>query len=234
MARTAAVFQHLSFEDLGSFETVLLDRGYHINTYQLGADDVKQVQVDEPDLLVVLGGPISVNDVALFPFLRDEHAVLRARLALDAPCVGICLGAQLMSVALGGSVAPMARKEIGWSALSFSAELALDHPLRQLARLPVLHWHGEQFTIPAGATALASTDACPHQAFTWRKNGLALQFHPEVTARGLERWYIGHVAELSAAGCDIRALREEGELRARALRARAEVFFESWLSSCGL
>lgn len=234
MTKTAAIFQHLSFEDLGSFEGVLLDRGFHIVNYQLGVDDVNQVQVDRPELLIVLGGPISVNDVSWFPFLRDEHTVLRTRLAADAPCLGICLGAQLMSVALGGSVAPMRGKEIGWSTLRFSSELALEHPLRQLTQVPVLHWHGEQFSIPAGATALASTDACPHQAFAWKQNGLALQFHPEVTARSLERWYIGHVGELSASGCDIRALREESEERAPLLRSRAESFFDRWLSGRGL
>lgn len=234
MTQTAAVFQHVSFEDLGSFEGVLVDRGYHVITYQLGVDDLKQAQVDEPDLLVILGGPISVNDIESFPFLSHELAIIRARLLTDAPCLGICLGAQLMSVALGGSVAPMQRKEIGWSTLDFSPELAVDDPLRQLARVPVLHWHGEQFTIPRGAIALAGSELCPHQAFSWRKNGLALQFHPEVTARGLERWYIGHVGELAASGCAVPSLRAEGRLRAPALRERAEIFLETWLSNRGL
>jgi GMP synthase (glutamine-hydrolysing) len=235
MTRSAAIFQHVSFEDLGSFEHVLLDHGFQLTTYQLGVDDLARARVQEPDLLIVLGGPISVNDARRFPFLNEEQAVFSARLLADAPCIGICLGAQLMSLALGGQVLPMLHKEIGWTPLSLSHALASDDPLRAFdATTDVLHWHGEQFTIPEGAVPLASTPICANQAFAWRNNGLALQFHPEVTARGLERWYIGHVEELSAAGCDIVKLRAESRERTNALRERAQLFLDRWLRRRGL
>jgi len=105
--RSAIVFQHLAFEDLGSFEEVLLDHRYQIRTVRLGVDDLSRIAQEESDLAIVLGGPISANDEARFSFLRREREILRSRLSLDLPCLGICLGAQLMSAALGGSVIAM-------------------------------------------------------------------------------------------------------------------------------
>jgi GMP synthase (glutamine-hydrolysing) len=244
--RKAAVFQHVAFEDLGSFEQVLHDRGFQVDTFQLGADDLGRAYADDPELLVVLGGPISVNDGARFPFLAQELAIVRARMLQDTPCIGICLGAQLMALAMGGRVTPMRaaeargsareqNKEIGWHKLSLSEALAISDPLRILGNeTAVLHWHGEEFTIPEGGVLLASTPACQNQAFAWKRNGLALQFHPEVTARGLERWYIGHVEELTAAGCDIPSMRSEGQRQTEMLRGRAQAFLHDWLSRRGL
>jgi len=113
------------------------------------------------------------------------------------------------------------------------------HPLSVLEGASVLHWHGDEYTLPEGARALARTPLCENQAFAWRKNGLALQFHPEVTVPSLERWFIGHVVELIAAGVDIHHLRRETLRHAPRLRRRAQSFFDAWLSqlshgaSCG-
>jgi GMP synthase (glutamine-hydrolysing) len=235
VTRKVAVFQHVAFEDLGSFEQVLQERGFHIDTFQLGVDDLGRAYAEDPDLLVVLGGPISVNDAARFPFLAQEQAIIRARLLCDAPCLGIGLGAQLMALALGAAVAPMRDREIGWSPVRLNELVASNDPLQILGQeTALLHWHDEQLAIPAGAVSLASTPACPHQAFAWKRNGLALQFHPEVSARGLERWYIGHVAALNAAGCDIVALRNESRRKAEPLRVRAQAFLREWLAPRGL
>jgi len=229
MKRSAVVFQHLAFEDLGSLEDVLLDHGFRVRTLQLGVSELDRIAPEEPALLIVLGGPISVNDGASFPFLQHERAILRSRLSLDLPCLGICLGAQLMSVALGGTVTPMPQREIGWSPLQLHGS-AHDHALSPLEGLPVLHWHGEQYTLPECAVSLASTAVCENQAFRFRQNGLALQFHPEVTASGLERWLIGHVGELMAANIDINALRRETLRYAPLLRERAQLLFDRWLA----
>ena len=235
MKRRAAVFQHVAFEDLGSFEQVLHDRGFEVDCLQLGVDDLGRAYARDPELLLIMGGPISVNDGARFPFLAQELAIVRARMLQDTPCIGVCLGAQLMALAVGSTVTPMPAKEIGWSKLTMSEALAASDPLRILGdHTAVLHWHGEQFSIPSGAISRASTPSCPNQAFAWKRNGLALQFHPEVTTRGLERWYIGHVEELSAAGCDIPTLRSEGQRHAEVLRARAQAFLHDWLSRRGL
>lgn len=228
MKQSAVVLQHLAFEDLGSFEEVLRDHDFELRMLQLGVADLGQLVPEEPGLLIVLGGPISVNDTALFPFLQHELAILRSRMSRDLPCLGICLGAQLMSVALGGTVSAMPHKEIGWSPLQLSRAGA-EHALSALACAPVLHWHGEQYTLPEGAVGLASTEVCLNQAFSFRQNGLALQFHPEVTSLGFERWLIGHVGELTAAKLDINTLRGEAQRYGPELRQRAQAFFDRWL-----
>ncbi len=229
--KTAAVVQHVPFEDLGSFEAVLSARAFKL-TYLLAGRDDLAVGLGDPDLFISLGGPISVNDENDYPFLRDELGFLEKRLRADRPCLGICLGAQLMSKALGGKVRAMERKEIGWAPLQVVHEAS---PLSALGmRSTVLHWHGEEFSIPAGATLLASSALCQNQAFSWGKRGLGLQFHPEVTSAGLELWYIAHTIELGAARVDIRELRQQTEQHASALVNSGRRLLERWLDSCEL
>ncbi len=110
------------------------------------------------------GGPIGAEDDDLYPFLADELKLIKERLANQKPILGICLGAQLMARALGASVRPMNHKEIGFSAVKLT-EIALKSPLAHIGNQAVLHWHGDQFSMPPGVESLASTVACPNQAF---------------------------------------------------------------------
>src|SRR5262249_51014029 len=127
-----------------------------------------------------------VYDSEEYPFLLDELELLRACLQQRLPTVGICLGAQLLASALGARVYPGPHKEIGWSPLSLT-EAGAAGPLVALgAGLPVLHWHGDSFDLPAGATLLASTALYRHQAFALGPTILGLQFHPEVLDAGTE------------------------------------------------
>jgi GMP synthase (glutamine-hydrolysing) len=227
--RTAIVITHVAFEDLGTFEGVLRDRGYAIDRLDAGVHDLARVVERDPDLLCVLGGPLSVNDQRDFPFLEQEVSLLRARLAKDRPTLGICLGAQLMSVALGGRVAPMRQKEIGFGPLRLTAEGAAS-ALRHLGdESTVLHWHGEEYSLPEGAVLLATSPLCATQAFAWGANALGLQFHLEAEAQSLERWYVGHVVELGLVGVSITSLREQAARHGRALRERAQQVLAQWL-----
>src|SRR5262249_57807158 len=135
------------------------------------------------EVLIVLGGPIGVYQEQDYPFLTDELRVLERRLAADLPTLGICLGAQLMARALGAKVYAGPRKEIGWSPLHLSAagRRSCLAPLakRQAA---VLHWHGDTFDLPAGATHLASTPDYPHPALACGPPGPAPPSPPAVHA----------------------------------------------------
>src|SRR5690606_25326731 len=130
------------------------------------------------DLLVVLGGPIGVYQTDRYPFLAEEKAAIAARLGQDKPTLGICLGAQLMAEALGAPVAPTGKVEIGYGELTLTED-GRASPLRHIAAIPVLHWHGDQFAIPEGASRLAETQEFPNQAFSRGPRILGLQFHLE-------------------------------------------------------
>lgn len=228
MKKRAAVIQHLAFEDLGSFEPVLIERGYALHSFQAGVDALDE-PMHEADLVVVLGGPIGVYDTATYPFLIDEIAALKKRLERDAPTLGICLGAQLIAHAAGGRVYPGGKKEIGWSPLALSPA-GQSSALRHLQDVAVLHWHGDTFDLPPAARLLASTNLYPHQAFDLGPNVLALQCHPEAQGRTFERWLIGHTAELNAARIDIPALRAQSAASAPTLERAAAAMLNEWLN----
>jgi GMP synthase (glutamine-hydrolysing) len=95
----------------------------------------------------------------------------------------------------------------------------------------MLHWHGETFDLPAGAALLASSDRCQHQAFSYGKNILALQFHPEITQRAMEKWFIGHIGEImQTEGVSVEKLREDTRQFANRLEMQGELFFNSWFN----
>lgn len=222
------VVQHLAFEDLGSFAQPLRDLGHEIRLVQAGVDDLGRA-IDEAALLVVLGGPIGVYETDRYPFLVEELAALERRLAARRPTLGICLGAQLIARALGAGVYPGGRKEIGWSELQLPPA-GLSSPLQHLAGVPVLHWHGDTFDLPAGAELLASSTVYPHQAFRVGSNVLALQFHPEALTREFERWLIGHTGELASAGLDVPTLREQARQHGPLLERAGQAMLRAWVA----
>jgi GMP synthase (glutamine-hydrolysing) len=227
--KTLLAVRHVHFEHLGALEPMFAAAGYAVK--YLEAPSANWAEQEPADLLVLLGGPISVNDVRDYPFLTPELSFVRAQLTAERAVLGLCLGAQLMVRALGGSVRSMGHKEIGWSALEATAagrQHALHHLLA--AELQVLHFHGETFELPASAELLASTALCRNQAFALGRRALGLQFHPEVTAEQLESWWVGHTGELAAQQLDIGALRARSYEQAPRLLAPLQAFVSDWLA----
>ncbi len=194
-------------------------------------DDLSDPIIQKADLAVVLGGPIGAYETDAYPFLAHEIEAIAQRLAETKATLGLCLGSQIMARALGARVYPGGRKEIGWPPVSLTAEGA-QSCLAALEATAVLHWHGDTFDLPPGTVRLASTDRYENQAFALGRHALSLQFHPEVTAAGLERWYVGHAVEIAATdGLDVLGLRTQALEHAPALEAAGQRVFERWLDS---
>ena len=229
MSKTAIAIRHVHFEDLGTFEAMLASAGYEVRYHDIGVHDLGTLDPTKMDLLIVLGGPIGVYEDDAYPFLAEERRLLEARLAADRPTFGICLGAQLIAAALDAKVFASGVKEIGFSPVTLS-ETGRNGPLKHLATVPVLHWHGDTFDIPEGAQHLASTEACRNQAFALGPNVLGVQFHPEADLSGrFERWLVGHAVELAAAKIDPAGLRDQAARLGSTLRDAARRAFSEWL-----
>jgi len=206
--KKVVALRHVQFEDLGAFEPALRDAGYAPRYCDIGRDTISDSDRDA-DLLVVLGAPIGAYEEDKYPFLLDELHLLENRLAAGRPVLGICLGAQLIARALGAAVYPGKVKEIGWAPVELT-DAGRQTPIKHLDGIPVLHWHGDTFDLPKDARRLASTVITPNQAFAFGASTLALQFHPEVEAKGFERWLIGHTLEIaSVPGLSVPVLRRE-------------------------
>jgi len=225
--KTAAVFRHVPFEDLDSLSETLLEKGYRWRCIDTPVQSLTAFDALKDDLLIVLGGPIGVYEQHLYPFLESELRIIRERLAAGKPVLGVCLGAQLMATALGASVASMGVKEIGYTPITVSK--GAPAYFAPLDGLPVLHWHGDRFTIPENAVHLASSAVCDNQAFSVGNYALGFQFHLEVTAVGLESWLVGHACELSHAGIDPRTLREDARRHSARLSSAARQVVGQWL-----
>lgn len=231
MTRTAVAVRHVAFEDLGLLARVLETQGFassYVDAPIATEDD--WAAAIAADLLIVLGGPIGVSEVDAYPFLPVELQLLRERLGADRPTLGICVGAQLMAVALGGSVSPGVAAEIGFAPVTLT-NAARGTVLEALESVPVLHWHGDVITTPPELPPLAFTSVCANQAFARGSNVLGLQFHLEADSVSLERWLVGHAFELGARGVSVEQLRGDAAAGGALLVLTAERVFSEWLSA---
>lgn len=226
--------RHVSFEDLGSFERILIAQGYSITYVEAGKDDILSLVGFDPDLLIILGGPISANQEDLYPFLKEEYRLIEKRIRQGLPLIGICLGAQMIARVLGSRIYSAEEKEIGWMPIALTEE-GRRSSMRFLDEegVKVFHWHGETFDLPKDCERLASTALCKNQAFSKGPQLLGLQFHPEVIPAHLEQWYIGHACELSSdRESRIPILRKDASQWGDLLLKQGEKFLLDWLRGC--
>lgn len=185
------VLQHVPFEGLGSIEAWLLQRKISVS-YTRFFESAQLPQLTDIDFVIVLGGPMSVNDEELLPWLKEEKRFIADAMAVNKTVLGICLGSQLIASALDARVYANEEKEIGWFPV-FAEPLILD-TFSFPASAEVFHWHGETFDLPAGAIHLASSAACRNQAFQIGTRIIGLQFHLETTPQSADA-IISHCAD---------------------------------------
>jgi GMP synthase (glutamine-hydrolysing) len=183
------VLQHVAHELLGTLNPLLKRSGFRIRYVNFARHPDAQPSLDGYDGLVILGGPMSVNDVDRLPHLNTEMRLIEAALRNNLPVLGICLGAQLIAKTLGAPVYPNQEKEIGWYDVSPTVNAERDPLLAEFQDTEkIFQWHGETFEIPRTSHHLAFSSLCANQAFRYGSNVYGFQFHLEVDEPMIHRW----------------------------------------------
>lgn len=177
------VLMHVDFEGPGSMATWFGSHGHSLSYTRFYEAMPALPELAQIDVLVIMGGPMSVNDEQAFPWLVTEKRFVQAAIQADKAVLGVCLGAQMIASALGARVYPNQQKEIGWFPVRAAGPAQGGEGFAFPERIEVFHWHGETFDLPAGAVLLASSAACRNQAFQWGAKVIGLQFHLETTAQ---------------------------------------------------
>ena len=190
------ILKNVPAEGGGTIDDYLGESGIGFRVIDLQSESLPATQNE--DTLVIMGGPMSVNDADAYPFITTEVALAADFMRKGKKVLGVCLGAQIMAKALGANVYPGPEKEIGWYDIELMEEGIRDHLMSKLAVHPragdfwkkfrVFHWHGETFDLPKGAAWLAKSALYPHQAFRYGDNAYAFQFHMEVRKEMVFEW----------------------------------------------
>lgn len=183
------VCQHVGYEILGTLNPLLKKGGFRIRYANFGRFPHLQTSLEGYNGLIILGGPMNVDEASRYPHLKHELALIEAGMKMDIPILGICLGAQLIAKSLGAWVGRNAEKEIGWFLVKPTEEGEKDPLLKHFhSPEPLFHWHGDTFDLPRGSTHLALSEKCLQQAFRFGDKVYGFQFHLEVDEPMVERW----------------------------------------------
>jgi len=192
------ICKNIGAEGPGTIEDFLIANKIPYKIVDLSTGE-KVTNPDDFDTLIMMGGPMSVNENDIYPYIREEEKLVRSFCSNDRKVLGICLGAQIMAKALGSVVYAGTKKEIGWYDIELTVDGIKDPLMQKLAihpeegdfwkRFKVFHWHGETFNIPQFAVRLAGSSFYPNQAFRYKNNAYAFQFHIEVTKEMVYEWF---------------------------------------------
>ena len=232
------VFQHVAAEPLGTLDALIRQRGHRMRfvTFEREPDVVPAT--DRYRGLIVLGGPMNVEDHTDRRHLLTEMHAIESMLAQGKPVLGICLGAQLLAHVLGAPIVRHETPEIGWHPLLLTDagrdDTVLSH---HMDGAPVFQWHRYRFGIPAGAVHLAESPLCGPQAFRHGDNAYGFQFHMEVDQPLIARWLSNraYLDELAAHGhpVDPTQVMDDTGTHLPSMRTQAEAVFNAFLDLVG-
>jgi len=227
-AKKGLIIRHVPHEGIAGFREPVESAGYDLDRIDVEDPEFGRLDLTGPDLLIMMGGPMGVYEQDRYPWIACQLKRLARRLAADRPTLGVCFGAQMIAAALGVPVYPGPAKEVGFHPLSF---VDAESPLRHLAGVDVLHWHGDTFDLPADVELLASSPAYLHQAFRRGANILALQFHAEMGLDPRFEAWIGQWPEaLAEVGSDATIMRARHAECGPAAVAAGRLMMTEWLA----
>ncbi|MBU1085982.1 MAG: type 1 glutamine amidotransferase [Candidatus Omnitrophica bacterium] len=181
--------EHEPIEGPGMLKPLFENNGFATSIIKLYDDQALPDDFNEIEAIVSLGGPMNAYEEDKYPFLKKEDEFLKKIIKLDIPCLGICLGSQLIAKAEKAQVKKAEKEEIGWSVVKLTDQGKADDLFYLVnEELEVFHWHGDTFNLPVGAVLLAQGAACRNQAFKIGDYVYGLQFHLEVTDKEIFDW----------------------------------------------
>ena len=235
--REVFVLRHAPFVPLGSIEGHLVAAGVPFRQIDLFAAVPERLPLARAAGLIVLGGPMSAYQTDEYPYLLTVLDWIREAVRIELPLLGVCLGAQLTALALGGRVYPNGRKEIGWCDLSVFPAAERDLLLAgSAATETVLQWHGDTFELPPRVTHLAASTLCPNQVFRAGRRAWAVQFHLEMTPALLDAWFTEPVFAADVARLDYvdaESIRNEAPRRFPAMERFSRRILDRFVALCG-
>ncbi len=200
-------FEHVPFEGLAGIGPWLKRRGHSVSRTRFWLNEPVP-DIGSIDLLVIMGGPMGVNDELIHPWLNPEKRLIEEALRRGKRILGICLGAQMIADVLGSRVYPQKNREIGWFPVSLTTQGVSSRWFHSITSPFVpFHWHGDTFDLPAGAVHLARSEACDNQAFSYGEHILALQFHLDSTIESINQ-LIQHCPDDLAPGPFVQSVAE--------------------------
>lgn len=228
------ILQHQTAERPAYLETWLKDHAISYEIRNASAGEQFPASIEPYSALAVLGGGMSANDDLLSN--RQAEILILQAMRLGRPVVGHCLGGQLMTRALGGTISQSPQPEIGWQPIEYNNDPLVKHWFGSNPTPVVIQWHYEAFTVPAGAVHLASSAACPNQAWALGNN-LAMQFHIEIDQAKAQEWADDEDPKWAAARTNYESVQDKTEIlqgiqpHLTLHQATADHIYRTWLEN---